>query len=434
MVSSMRVTSLVDVGEGEWFRVDPRTGDSLLHQGERLRHSLRLAINPVTLRTDSVRIDGIAGAILAHGTQFQIMPKVLSPHHGRWVEGLNAYLNYAGRGSTFLTASRTRRAPLSSFLDNTALQFCEMLELASKVGLPLTYTKRRTVGQSPRGPLDITASLRNLASLKPTLEWDEETLHEDTSAARVIRLALQLLARQCRDARVQRRVELNLSVWPVVPPIRSRRVPTLSRSFSHFRPVVTLASEICHALGRCPGTVDAGYAYVVDMVKTFERTVERGLMSSSQLFEDRMLSVVRQDSVRYAHALTIGAIDYYSRPDAVVYDGGIPLAVVDAKYKSFGEGDDASARPANTDFYQVLAAAIAHGTRLALLVYPASFNLIGGTVLAAWQIPICPTKVVTIAAGTVNLVGLSPGTTPDQMHLQLKRLLEELIAVAEKHE
>ena len=205
------------------------------------------------------------------------MPKFLQFDSGSWVEGLNAYLNYAGRDATYLAASRTQTASLQSFIDNTAFQFCEMLELASRVGLPLNYSRRRATGQAPRGRLDITASLRNLASLRPTLEWDEMTLNQDTAAARVIRLALQLLVRRSRDARVQRRVELNLSTWPVVSAAMPSRVPILSRSFAYFRPVVDFAYEICLGLGRAPGTEDEGYAYVVDMVRTFERTVERAL-------------------------------------------------------------------------------------------------------------------------------------------------------------
>ena len=136
-------------------------------------------------------------------------------------------------------------------------------------------------------------------------------------------------------------------------------------------------------------------------------------------------SVVRQDSIRYAHALTARVSDYYSRPDAVVYDGGLSQIVVDAKYKSFDDGDS-TARPANTDFYQLLTAAVAHRTSLALLIYPASPRLVGGTIFGAWRIPVYSTRVVTLAAGAVNVVGLSPGTTSSQMHLQLRGLLDEL--------
>ena len=75
-------------------------------------------------------------------------------------------------------------------------------------------------------------------------------------------------------------------------------------------PVVALAYEICLGLGRAPGAEDAGYAYVVNMVQTFERTVERALVASAQLFDDRDLSVVRQDSVKFGHALSAGSDDY----------------------------------------------------------------------------------------------------------------------------
>lgn len=424
--------SLIDVREGTWFEVDSRTASSLLRQGERLRYALRLGANPVTVRRNSARIDGIAGAILARETTIQIVPKFLQYDRGSWLEGLNAYLNYAGRGVAHLAASRTQTAPLQSFIDNTAFQFCEILEVASRVGLPLTYTSRRAVGQMPRGRLDITHSLRNLASLRPALEWHEMTLNHDTAAARVIRLALQLLARQSRDTRVQRRVERNLSTWPVVPAAISPRVPVLPRSFAYFRPVVDFAYEICLGLGRAPGTENEGYSYVVDMVRTFERTMERALVAAARLVDDRPLAVVRQDSIRYARALTSGVSDYYSRPDAVVYDGCLSRIVVDAKYKSFDDRE-AATRPANADFYQLLTAAIAHRTALALLVYPASPGLVGGTIFGAWRIPVYSAGVVTLAAGAVNVVGLSPGTTSSQMHLEMKGLLGELTDIGGAH-
>lgn len=427
----VRGKPLVDVREGEWFEVGSNTAAALLRQGEQMRKSL--GTNPITIRTDSVRVDGIAGAMLARGTPIQIVPKFLQGDSGPWVKGLNTYLNYAGRNHTHLGTARIQTESLSSFVDNTAYQFCEMLEIAARAGLPRTYSNRRVTGQSPRGRLDVTASIRNLASLRPILEWDEVALNEDTPAVRVVRLALQLLARQCRDAQVQRRVELNLSMWPVVPPTMPSRIPILPRSFAHFGPVVALAYEICLGLGRAPGAEDAGYAYVVNMVKTFERTVERALAASTQLFDDRDLSVVRQDSVKFGHALIAGSDDYKSVPDAVVYESGLPLVVVDAKYKSFEDRKDGNTaiRPANDDFYQVLTAAIAHEARLALLLYPARPGLLGGTAgMNAWRISVGSTRAVTLAAGAMNVVGLSSGTTASQMHNQVKSLLEELMAIS----
>ena len=63
-----------------------------------------------------------------------------------------------------------------------------------------------------------------------------------------------------------------------------------------------------------------------------------------------------------------------------MYEGGLPLVVVDAKYKSFEDRKDAIPQYGlrNDDFYQVLTAAIAHEARLALLLYPARPGLLGG--------------------------------------------------------
>ena len=330
----MSEPTLVNVLEGHWFPVNSGTGAALAARGEQISRSIRLGTNPVTVSGGRARVDGIAGATLAGGKTFQIAPKFVDPGCGTWVAGLNAYLNYVGRYRTGMVPALTRTATLRNFVDNTANYFCDLLEAASRLGLPLTYSTRRAKGTSPRGQLDVTASLRNLAGLKPVLEWNEVTLNHLTGAARLIRLALQLLARQCRDGQVLRRVEMNLASWPPVRAEMPSRVPVVSRAFAHFAPVVSLAYEICLGLGRAPGTDDAGYAYVVDMVRTFERLVERTLTASVTNIPNRTLSVVRQHCVEYANAVTPDTKSYNACPDAVVYDGECPLIVVDAKYKS----------------------------------------------------------------------------------------------------
>ena len=422
--------SPLDVREGDWFEAGPDVAATLLRWGDRARNELRVGVNPVTLRQPDARIDGIAGTLLAGDTAIQIRPKFLEPDGRPWVDGLNTYLNYAGRARAGLVPARINQASLYGFVDATGFQFCEMLEDASRAGLPRSYSTHRMVGHSPRGPLDITASLRNLARLSPVLEWDEVIMDEDTATARAVRLALSLLARQCRDERVRRRVERNLSMWPVVPPVVQSRPPVLPRSFAHFLGVATLAHEICMGLGRAPGAEDVGYAYVVDMVLTFERTVERALAASAPLFDEHTLSVSRQDQALLARALQSGDRDYAAVPDAVVYEGGAPVVIVDAKYKSLESARGAaSGRPSNADFYQILGAAIAHRATLALLVYPStSDSASGADAMSLWRIEVGPETTITIGSGSIDVVGLSPGTTSTAMHQQMKGLLEELLA------
>ena len=192
-----------------------------------------------------------------------------------------------------------------------------------------------------------------------------------------------------------------------------------------------MAHEICMGLGRAPGAQDVGYAYVVDMVLTFERTVERALAASATLLDEHTLSVSRQDQALLARALWSGDRDYAAVPDAVVYEGGAPVVIVDAKYKSLESTPGAApGRPSNADFYQILGAAIAHRATLALLVYPStSGSAIGAAAMSLWRIEIGPGTTITIGSGSVDVVGLSPGTTSTAMHQQMKGLLEELLAI-----
>ncbi len=422
---------LHNVREGQWFSLDESSSTALRTQGEAMRRLLGLTFNPVTLNERGARIDGVAGAVLAGHAAIQITPKFLQDNGRPWIEALNSYLNYVGRNRAGFMPAQTRQTSLRNFVDSTAYQFCHMLEIATRRGLPLGFSAQRCAGHSPTGTLDVTASLRNLASLQPLLEWDEATLSSDTAAARLIRLALQLLVRHCRDGIVLQRVEANLASWPAIPAVMPTRMPTLSRAFAHFASVVSFAYEICQGLGRAPGAKDTGYAYVVDMTRTFERAVERALTESSMLIKGRRLSVVRQDSAIYAQKLTPHSRNYSARPDAVVYDNSMPLVVVDAKYKSFNEGEEGNStiRPAHNDFYQVLTASVAHRTDLALIVYPTDAGHSG--ISGAWRIKVTSKKSVTLAAGTIRVVGLSTDVTPSDTQLEMKEMLEQLIEFGE---
>ena len=82
-------------------------------------------------------------------------------------------------------------------------------------------------------------------------------------------------------------------------------------------------------------------------------------------------------------------------------------------------------RPAHADFYQVLTAALAHQVALALIIYPASTGK--SRIVGSWCIQVTPTYRVTLMAGTISVVGLSPGVLPNEMHSEMTQILEELI-------
>lgn len=416
------------VREGERFRIPPELAGPLLLQGERLRERLRCGANPVTVRGSWARVDGIAGAMLVGHTQLEIVPKFLRTTDSAWVPGMQSYLNYAGRRQSLLVPSATERSPSREFVDATALQFCEMLEAAREAGLPMAYQSQLASGHSPRGSLRVTPSLRHVARLSPTLEWDEVVLDEDTPTARVIRRCLQLLSRACRDPRVRLRVERNLASWPSVPSIMPDRTPNPPRSWAHFGAVAALAFEICNGLGRAPGQREYGYAYVVNMIRTFERAVERAVATvAAQL--DGTLRAVAQDSTLYATGQVGGARDYYTRADSVLYAGQSPVLVLDAKYKALEEAEATSTtRPSNADVYQLFATAVAHRCELGLLLYPSTASWgAGERGMRRWNVQLDKDKSVTLAAASIDVVGLSFGATPARMHGQILELINALV-------
>lgn len=425
----------LQVREGEWFGIASELAGPLLLQGERLRERLRCSANPVTVRGSRARFDGVAGSMLVRQAQLEIVPKFLRTVDSSWIQGMQSYLNYAGRERSFLVPSVTEKSRSRGFVDATALQFCKMLEAAWDAGLPRAYQSQLASGHSPRGSLRVTPSLRNLARLRPTLELDEVVLHEDTPTARVIRCCLQLLSRACRDPRVRIRVERNLASWPTVPPIMPDRVPSPPRSWAHFGPVAALAFEICNRLGRAPGQHEAGYAYVVNMVRTFERAVERAIATVGPQLHGT-LRAVAQDSIRYATGEAGGARDYFTRADSVLYAEDTPMLVVDAKYKALEEAETTSTtRPSNADIYQLFATVVAHRCELGLLLYPSTASWGAGEPgMKRWNVPVNEHKSVTLAAASIDVVGLSCGATPALMHGQIVELINALIPTRKEDE
>ena len=415
--------------EGQWFVVDAETGSGLERWGRYARRNLQLRADPVTFRGNSARIDGIAGAVRVANTPVEIVPKFLKSGDATWIDGFSSFLNYVGWAQASLSPAWTERRPLTRFVDATAAQFCNLLDRASRSGLPRSYFTRRLVGYSPDGPLNVAATLRNFAKLKPIFEWRNASLESNPDTVNVIRLALELLGRQCRDPLVRQHVERCLAQWPIAP-VRAPNPPSLPRSFAHFAEVAELAYEICTGFGKAPGTDAIGFAYVIDMVKAFERSVEKALSTVASRVSNREFTATRQHRAVYAKPHGVQRKELVAIPDVVIHENGKPVVVVDAKYKSIvDQGNPADiGRPASVDFYQIITAAIAHRTDFALLIYPTpKAQLVEECSIDCWRVDLGPNEWLTIGSGAIEVIGLSGESTPDLMHDQLECMISKLV-------
>ncbi len=109
---------------------------------------------------------------------------------------------------------------------------------------------------------------------------------------------------------------------------------------------------------------------MVGTERLFEQFVEQSLAVISP---GRPWTVDAQHRKRFAVTVPPNdGRDYFSQPDNIVHAGGQGTLIVDAKYKRFEDAseDVGGDRPTNADIYQMTAAAVAHGCRRALLLYP----------------------------------------------------------------
>jgi hypothetical protein len=171
--------------------------------------------------------------------------------------------------------------------------------------------------------------------------------------------------------------------------VRRRRIRTAAILFedSHWQSLVSLPIVALDSLYADCTPQMAGIEGLAKMARMFalhfgvtasiteERMPVSWFVNLETLFEEccRRAIAVAADQEGYrvsdwraeVHHLLPPTMLYRADPDIVVWEGTIPIAVADPKYK-----DLADRQPANSDLYQILAHAKAWGVKLAELIYP----------------------------------------------------------------
>lgn len=325
----------------------------------RLRDMLRLKASPFDISiSGTVRVDGIAGLLrMSTAVELQVVPKFLDPNDADWQEDffLLALFSQTGRilPREHIRAGGARRGDLASLVGQTLAQmYWENHRRPIR-----TYTQRLARDFAYDGEVD------PLELVLPDPDGFEQSvlqLRRDNQHNAVLVGAVIALLPEVRDAETRKkllRVQQSLAPQPPVASIRPRELPARSKQ---WQPAVDLALEVLKGFGvgfQPDHMLSPGF--VLRTWSTWQALVEAALRTGLN-----PLTVLGQQGYNLG---TRSASSLDVTPDVVVADAGTPRLVVDAKYRTRGDGNPSIAA---SDVYESLAFLEATQTETAVLLYP----------------------------------------------------------------
>lgn len=317
------------------------------------RHGSHLVIRPTQDDPDvwEVRPQSTVGSLVVDDHRFLIRPKVGLPN-------LLAMMDVP-IASEAITREEVELAAAEDFLVALVRLFCVATESTTRRGIRRDYLRMEERLVSPRGRIDVRAMARNPGvDLPVPCVFDEHTA--DVMLNRVLRTAVdfclrvpgvppvyrrRLMLQQQELADVDDRCDLEWArAWEPAPMER------------HYRASIRLARWILESGSVTHSAGDqTSPTFLLDMNYLFEAFVTNELrVSLPQLIVEGQATGIRLG--RHGRVKM--------RPDILVREGSVVLAVADCKYKVL---DDELAR--TPDYYQALAYATALGLDDSWLIY-----------------------------------------------------------------
>lgn len=303
------------------------------------------------------------GTIVAPGCRLVIRPKV----------PLENFLNLLDPTAPVPSSEdRTAVSPGTEALDFMAGRLARLLAERAAAGLHRAYTERVDQGPFLQGRLDLAAQFRAAPARKDRLHCRYEDFTADVPCNQVPKATAELVLRSPLlgdKVRTTLRRALDgfaaVSAFPLRP--ETFNALALDRLSESYRPLLA----VCRLLAEGLTTDDtAGRfhhpAFLLDMERVFERYVGAGVVAA---FQDVDRYRVQLQPLHTISRPVAGQPDLQIRPDVLIERAGLPLLVVDAKWKAWSGSPLVTA-----DVYQMLAYCTALGVRQAVLVYPGRKN------------------------------------------------------------
>lgn len=343
---------------------------SLEEANQRWTKALGLSQPPIRFEmVDSkhlwLRAEAVTGVIRVGHTDIEIAPKFLSTAAGSWQTVLWRILSVVEGGHVDDTLTAAHELASLSLPDLLAEMFLASYAKGAARGLPRSYLSTRLSGPTLRGSLDLTRIGTWIA--RPwELPYITDFLTDDTPLARLLRWTAECLADTVKSpgrARAAREIAASLSHVGRQPPhlLDAQRIilGTQHQGLEVAKIVGLLLLEgagVHHARG---AYALSGFLWDSDVV------YENYIYWLCGRAASRRGKRVTKESVGFGEIVSGTGSRLKTTPDVVFWDQqGIPVAIMDAKYKRLGS------RPKASDTYQVLTAGHVLGCRRVSLTYP----------------------------------------------------------------
>ena len=334
------------------------------------RESLRAAIPELLITPSSGQLAGPSrydltpgswvGVASAGDLLVEIAPKLA-------VENVLFLVSYALVPNAWRAGAPIQLEARYGLIEAMAALFCAELRTALRYGLLRGYVTREDALTTVRGRIQIDHQLRRHLGRTPPIELRFDELTEAIPENRLLKSALETLARlplrsRAVGGQVRYLFSMFESVTPLPPPSASRLLPdvTYTRLNERYRRALSLARVIMNGgslearLGETPS-----FSCLFDMDRVFEQFVVVALREALTLSEWSFPHAAS------GHAMTLDrAGDLPLEPDLSWWDGARCAFVGDVKYKRTTLGQ-------HSDLYQLLAYVTAAQLPGGLLVYAA---------------------------------------------------------------
>lgn len=401
-VEDGRIT-LHEYGRSRQYALGDVDLDLLDEANARWKKLLGLADDPIRTTVEggtvTLRAEGVTGVVRVGELDIEISPKFLDQSRDGWQSVLWQILTLVEGGLVDDALTRADEAPTMSVPDLLAEMFLSSFARGAGRGLPRGYMTLKGSGPALRGSLDL-ARIGEWLSRPWQLPYVADYLTDNTSLARLLRWTAETLAATVRHAgraRALREVTSTMAHVDRRPPhlFDAQRIQLglQHRGLEPARIVGVLLLEgagLAHAKG---AHALSGFLWNSDEI------YENFVFWLCARAASRQHLVVDKRVIRFGEVVAGSGRPLETTPDVVFRDRcGVPVAVLDSKYKLWGS------RPKSSDTYQVLTAAHVLGCDRLSLAYPDSKERMP----TSWRVEsLLGARTVELTALPLNLMALA---------------------------
>lgn len=356
--------------------------DSLREANRHWRNILGLSGNPIRVENIGngylkLRAEAVTGVVRVGNMDIEIIPKFLSATGGSWQNVLWRILTAVEGGSIDDNLTAAQEFASLPIPDLLAEIFLASYARGAARGLPRGYFTEKGVGRILRGALD-TSRIGMWAARPWELPYIADLLTDDTILARLLRWSAECLATTVNSpgrSHAVREIAANLAHVGKLPPhlLEAQRI-YLGPQHQGLKAAMIIGVLLLQGAGVHHARGEhslSGFLWNSDTI------YENYVYWLCQRAAGRSGKRVNKSEVKFGQVIIGKGAILKTTPDVIFYENGLPVAVIDAKYKHI------YSRPKAQDTYQVLTASHVLGCRRVSLIYPVATD----QAPTVWRVP-----------------------------------------------